>query len=263
MPARTFGATAPVAWSTPSPDLLRPGTRRDGSACGPAPRPRRDSARRVGAGPRQPVHGPLVGARPCTAAALSLRRPRRVDGRDRIHRGHRRGDRARGQGLLGRPVRLFPPPQAAGAAGLRARRADQVHLSAGADAGLGGVRAFRRSRRQGHPRRAARRADRRPRAARGARRELRAAPGARHRRRDRRPAAGAGGARLVRRQLPDRVLACRHPRDAGGAADRRRRRRAGPAGQGGSTATAASACTGPTRSGCRPLTGVSSRSPPC
>ena len=50
--------------------------------------------------------------------------------------------------------------------------------------------------------------------------------------RDRRPAAGAGGARLVRRQLPDRVLARRRSRDAGGAADRGRRRRAGPAGRG-------------------------------
>ena len=64
--------------------------------------------------------------------------------------------------------------------GLRARGAVQARVSARADARLGRRRALCRSRRQGHPRRAARCADRRPDAGGRARRGVRLAPGARH-----------------------------------------------------------------------------------
>ena len=121
----------------------------------------RGSARRLGAGSCQHVHGSVVGADPFAAAALSCRRPRRQHADDRHHRGHRRSDRADRQDILRRALGLFRRRKALVVLGYGLAAVTKLVFPLASTARLGRRRALRRPRRQGHPRRAARRAHRR------------------------------------------------------------------------------------------------------
>ena len=221
-----------------------------------------DPARRLGAGPRQPVHGPLLGARPRAAAAVHGHGPGRVDARSiGLIEGVAEATALVVKVFSGRALRPVRAAQAAGRPRLRPRGGHQARLSAGALAVVDRRCALRRPHRQGHPRRAARRADRRHRAGRTARCELRVAPGAGHRGRLRRAAAGAGRNGVVRRQLPGGVLGGRRARGARGAAAGRRGR--GTAARRRRPPRASRACSGAMRAACRATTGSSSPSRRC
>ena len=119
------------------------------------------------------------------------------------------------QALLRRHLRLVSQAQAAGAARLRPRGRLEVRLSAGADTVAGSSRALRRSRRQGHSRRAARCADRRHHAGRArAARSFGLRQALDTGRRGRRTVAGAGRDGVFRGQLPRGVLDRGRPGDA-------------------------------------------------
>ena len=84
----------------------------------------RDPRQRVGARAGLAVHGFVLRADPCAAAALSGQRVGRLHARRRHHRGHRGSDRRRHQGVLRRAQRLSGRAQMADRRRLRPRRAE-------------------------------------------------------------------------------------------------------------------------------------------